>query len=100
MATLAVASRPISRQIDKASADLSDRRPVVLAEVRDHLVVGHQPAKQPNDFEIAPGLAFQATARLHAVEIAVDVELEQNRWVVGGPSRHCRIDLEAEPGQI
>ncbi len=30
---------------------------------------------------------FQATTRTEAVEIAVEVELEQVSWVVGRPSR-------------
>lgn len=60
----------LAAQIDEARADLLDRRPVVLAEVGDHLVVRRQAPEQPDHFEVAPRLALQPTARLHAIEIA------------------------------
>ena len=47
------------------------------------------------------GLALQPPARLHPVQIAVDVELQENRGMKGGPSRRSRIDaVEAQLFQI
>ena len=102
MATLAVASRPISRHSSTNRAHtLRMRRAVVLAEIGDRLVVGHKPAQQPHHLEIAPGLALQPPARLHAVEIAVDVELQQSRRMIGGPAGRRRLNtVEPELGQI
>ena len=72
--------------MDEARTHAFDGWPVVLAKVGDHLVIRHEPAKQPDDFEIAPGFALQTPARLHTVQVAIDVELEQNGWVIVGPT--------------
>ena len=93
IATLALDSRPISRQsATKRVQTLADGRAVVLAEVRDGLVIGHKPAGQPHEFDVARRLPLQPPARLHTVEIAVDVELEQHRRMIGGPPRRLRHD--------
>src|ERR1700758_2900288 len=45
--------------------------------------------------------AFQAAARLDAVEIAVEIDLQQGRGVVGGPSRRRRLNtFKAKRAQI
>ena len=80
----------LAAQLDEARAHLAQRRAVVLAEVGDRLVVGHEAPQQPQQLQIAPGLALEPPARLHAVEIAVDVELQENRRVEGGPARSLR----------
>jgi Transposase, Mutator family len=54
-------------------------------------VVGREPSRQPHHLEIAASLALEPPAGLHAVEIAVDVELEQNRRFVTGPPRRHRL---------
>ena len=59
-------------------ADLADGRAVVFAEIGDHLVIGDKPAQQPNHFEVAARFAFQTAARLHPVEIAINVKLQMN----------------------
>ena len=102
IATLAFVSSPISRHSStKLRADLADRRAIVLAEIGDRLVVGRKPAQQPDHFEIAPGLALQPPARLDAVEIAVDVELQENRGMIGRPTGCRRLDtLEAQLAKI
>src|SRR5687768_9871538 len=60
---------------NELGADLTDGPAAVLAEVGDGLVIGGQAAGEPHQLDIATGLAFQAPARLHPVEIAVDVQL-------------------------
>lgn len=77
----------VPAQSYEARADLADRRAILLPEVGDRLVVGNKPAEEPHQLDVAPGLALQPPARLHTVEIAVDVELQQNCRVVGGPAR-------------
>src|SRR5438132_13377894 len=56
---------------------------IVLTEVGYGLEVRHQPARQPNQLDVALALPFQPTARLHPVEVAVDVNLQQRRRMIG-----------------
>ena len=45
--------------------------------------------------------ALQSTARLHLVEIAVDVGLEENCWVIGRPAGDCWLCAnEAQPMEL
>ena len=60
------------------------RTPLVLAEVGDGLVIGCEPPEQPHHFQIAMALALRPAARLHAIEIAEDVELEVNQGMIPG----------------
>jgi hypothetical protein len=39
----------------------------------NRLVIANKPASEPHHFDIAAGLALEPAARLHPVEIAVDV---------------------------
>src|SRR4029077_8207262 len=66
-------------QLDKPHAHLPDCRTVVLAEIRDRLVVRGETPEQPDHFETATRFAFKAAARSNAVEVAVDEEPEQDR---------------------
>ena len=79
-------------QLDELSADFFDRRAIVLAEIGDRLVIGREPPGEPHHLEIALALALQAAARVHAIEIAVDVELEQRCGMVGRSASVGRID--------
>lgn len=64
-------------------------------------MVGREAAEQPEQLKIAPGLAFEPPARLHAVEVAVDVELQQHRRMEARPPRRGGRDtIEAETGEI
>jgi len=65
------------------------------------LEIRGQPPEQPHHLEIARALALQTTARLDAVEIAVDVELEMHRGVIPRAADADRIDrLKAQIVQI
>ena len=55
---------------------------IVFAEVGDGLVIRQQATGDPHQLDIAAGLAFQASARLHPTEIAVDVQLEEDGGMV------------------
>ena len=58
-------------------------------------------AGQPDQLDVALALTFEATARWNAVEIAVQVDLEQRRQMVGGPARGLRHHArEAECRQV
>src|SRR6266404_4653613 len=83
------------------TADLTDGRAVVLSEIGYRLEIRHQAAGQPNQLDVALALPLQAPARLHPIEVSVDVNLQQRRRMVGRPS--CRLWLnaaKAQPGQI
>jgi hypothetical protein len=60
---------------DKLRTYLADRTTVVLAEIRNRLVIGSQSAGEPHHLDVASGLALKPPARLNSIEIAVDVEL-------------------------
>src|SRR6266436_6639380 len=88
-------------QHHKLTADLADGLAVVLAEIGYRLEVRHQAAGQPYQLDVALALPLQAPARLHPIEVSVDVDLQQCRRMVGRPS--CRLWLDAakaEFGQI
>ena len=58
-------------------------------------------AQQPHHLQIAASLAFQSPARLHTIEIAIDVEFQQHRGMIGGPTRRCRFHAnEPQIGQV
>ena len=91
----------LAAQLDELRTDLLDRRAVVLAEIGDRLVIRRQPSEQPHHLEIALALALEPPARLDAIEIAVDVELEVQRRVVAGPADVGRLGrLEAQLVEI
>src|ERR1700694_1834535 len=90
-----------SAQHHKLTADLADGLAVVLAEIGYRLEVRHQAAGQPHQLDVALALPLQAPARLHPIEVSVDVNLQQRRWMVGRPSRRLRLDPgKTELGQI
>src|SRR3954452_426240 len=83
------------------TANLADGLAIVLAEVGYRLEVGHQPAGQPNQLDVALALPFQTPARLHPIEVSVDVNLQQRRRMIGRPSRRLRFNAtKTELGQI
>ena len=88
-------------QPHKPRADLADRGAAILPEVSDRLVVRRKSSKQPHHLDIAPGFPFQSTARLNPVEVAVNVELQQDGGMIGRPARCLRSDpVEPQAAQI
>src|SRR6187399_1820734 len=65
-------------QLDEAAAHAADAGPVVVPEVGDGLEVRRQTTGQPHQLDVALGFALEPAARLDAVQVAVDVELEQD----------------------
>jgi hypothetical protein len=77
---------------DELTADSSDGLAVVFSEVGDGLEIRRQSPGQPHQFDIALRLSLKAPVRLNAVEIAVDVNLQQTRGMLSWPARICRYD--------
>src|SRR5580692_4912138 len=73
----------LTAQHDELRARRADRRPAVAAEVGDRLEVRHQSAGQPHQLDVALGLPFEPPARLDAIEIAVEVDLQKRRRMIG-----------------
>jgi hypothetical protein len=91
----------VTTQHDEATADISDAGAVVTPEVGNGLEVRRQASREPHHLDVALRLALQAAAGLNAVEVAVDVDLEQDRRMVRRATRHCRIGtLEAQVSQL
>jgi hypothetical protein len=85
----------------KLAAGLADAAAVVAAEIGDGLEVRGQTPRQPHQLDIALALALQAPAALHAVEVAVDVDLQQHARVVAGPaSRGRHHPFETNAGEV
>jgi hypothetical protein len=82
----------LAAQHHELCAGRADRRPVVAAEVGDRLEVRHQSAGQPHQLDIALALPFKPTARLDAIEIAVEIDLQQRRGMISRPTRHLGHD--------
>src|SRR5262245_29047153 len=82
----------LSAKGDKLRAHLAYRRTVILAEIGNRLVIGSQPTGEPHRLNIASSLPLKPPARLNPVEVAVNVELQQYRWMVGRPSGCLRLD--------
>ena len=91
----------LTAENDELSAYTADSRAIVLAEIGDRFEIRHQSAGQPHQFDIALGLALQATARLDAVAVAIETDLQQCRRMIAWPP--CRLRAHArktQPGQI
>src|SRR5215467_8000192 len=72
----------LSTKRDELCANLADRSSVILAEIRNRLVVGNEPAEQPHDLNVASRLTLKSAARLHPIKVAADVKLQQHRRMI------------------
>src|SRR5450631_3291173 len=88
-------SRTNSLQTLRIASPLSRRKSANSLEVRC------QAPGQPDQFQVALRFGLQASAGLHPVEVAVDIDLEQRRRVVCRSTRHGRLGpIEAQLPQI
>jgi hypothetical protein len=69
-----------------------ERGAIVGAEIGDGLEVRLQRPQQPDDLDVAMAFGLQPAARTHAIEIAVDVELQEIARRVARPSCRLRLD--------
>ena len=64
-------------------------------------MIGNEATREPHHFNIAPGLPLEPAARLNPIEIAIDVELQQDRRMIRRPTGCLGIDpAEPKPGQV
>src|SRR4051812_41336361 len=85
-------------QHHELAANLADGFAIVLPKVGYRLEVRHQASGQPNQFDVALALPLQTPARLHPIEVSVDVNLQQRRRMIGWPS--CCLRLNAAKAQL
>ena len=91
----------LATQHDELAARVADRAAVVAAEVGDGLEVRRQPLGQPHELDVALGFALQAPAGLDAIEVAVDVDLQQHRRVVSRSTSGCGFNtFEAQTSEV
>src|ERR1700686_904778 len=97
----------VTQQIDavakrhKLAADFADRLAIVLAKIGDRLEIRRQAARQPDEFDVALAFPLKTAARLDAIEIAIDVKLQQRRGMVARPACGVRLNsVEAEIAQL
>ena len=62
---------------------------------------GSEPARQPHHFNVTRRLALKPPARLHAIEIAVNVKLQQSRWMIRRPTGRLGSNpIEPQSGEV
>jgi len=61
-----------------------DGQKIILTEISDSFEIGSKLFQQPDQLNVAPGLTLEQTAGAEAVEVAIDVELEEVGGMVGG----------------
>jgi len=70
-------------------------------EVGDRLEVRRESPRQPHQLDIALRFALEPPARRHAVQVSVNVELEQHRRVIARPAGGRRVGAgEAQRLQV
>src|SRR3546814_13090499 len=77
----------------------ADGLAVFAAEVSDRFEVGRQSARQPHQLDIATRLCLETAARVNAVEIAVDIDLQKDCRMIARPSgcrRHCSLEAQLD----
>src|SRR5262249_4941077 len=89
IATLTSPNRPTARQrrMNRAHT-LRIAPPLSLRKSAIVLVVRNKPARQPHHLDVASSLALEPPARLNPIEVAVDIKLQQDRWMVRGPASY------------
>ena len=85
----------------KSAHTLADGTAVVLAEVGNRLVIGYQSTRQPHYLNVVPSLTLEPPARLSPVEIAVDIQLQQDRRMIRRPASRLGINpVKSQLGQV
>src|SRR4029077_15241928 len=82
----------LAAQRHEGTADLTNRLAVVLAEIRNGLEVRRQLPRQPDQLDVALAFALKAAARRNAIEIAINVYLEQGRRMIARPPLFQRLN--------
>ncbi|MCY1220964.1 hypothetical protein D9M72_330020 [compost metagenome] len=60
-----------------------------------------QTSGQPHQFDVALSLTLKPATGLDAIEVAVDIDLQQNAGMVSGATGFCRdYTVEAQPAEV
>ena len=81
----------LTAEHNELSAHIADGQTIVLAEVGNRFEVRHQSTGQPHQFDVASRLTLKAAARLDAVEVAVEIDLQNGRWAIAGTACRLRV---------
>ncbi|MNL21791.1 hypothetical protein D3C87_1430960 [compost metagenome] len=73
-------------------ADAANGFAVVFAKVGNGFEVRSQTPRQPHQLDVALGLTLKPAAGLNPIEVAVDIDLQQDRGMVGRTPRCSRIN--------
>ncbi len=60
--------------------------PLSRRKSADGLEVWREPPGQPQNLKVALRLTLQPAAGWHPIQVAVEVQLEKDRWMVAGPA--------------
>ena len=85
-----------SAQGDKLATDLAYGLAIVLPEIGDGFEIRYQTTRQPHHLDVALGLTLQAATGLNAIEVAVNINLQQSCGMIAGPASLLR-DGALEP---
>ncbi len=86
---------------DGQDLGIADGQTIILAEVGNRFEVRHQSTGQPHQFDVASRLTLKAAARLDAVEVAAQIDLQKGRWVIAGTTCRLRLhSVKTQSGQI
>src|SRR3990170_551860 len=80
---LAAEEVELAAEEGELTAYLADGLPVIAAEVGNGLMVGGEALEEPHEFQVTARFSFKQATGADAVEVAIDVELEQVGGVVG-----------------
>ena len=78
-------------ELHELPTDISDGRTIMATKVSNRFEIWNEPLYQPHQLDIALRLAFEPTARLNSVQVAVDVDLQQGARMVRGASGMRRL---------
>ncbi len=91
----------LTAQVNEAAESGLEGRGVLAPKVGNRLEVRPQPAQQPDHFQVAVTLRFQAARGAYPVQVAIEVELEQVTRMVAGPPGLLGLGAhEARLGQV
>src|SRR3990170_730477 len=70
-------------QLAAEEVELAAEEGELAADLADGLEVGRKTLEEPHEFQVTPSFSLEQATRSKAVEVAVDIELEQVGGVVG-----------------
>jgi hypothetical protein len=88
-------------QHDKLAAHAADRRTVLSTKIGQGFEVRSQATCQPHQLQVAIRLLLESATRLDAVQISVQINLQQRPWMVGRTAGCIRLKtVEAQSCEV